>query len=324
MQKQLSISFIVPVYNTQEYIEKCVHSISSLKKIDYEIIIIDDGSTDNSGVICDNLSNKYSNIKVIHTQNSGVSHARNVGIKESKGKWLSFIDSDDFINEKFNILINYLNDPNIELIHYGWTYINNKVSNYQVIKSTKDLTYKTLFARKIFHGYVWSYLFRKDIISQNNILFSTDMKYAEDWEFIFKYYSYLKHNVIISHECIYNQVCRIGSATNQKLGVQYINDNFKMYDRVLSVTSNNSKDLKQVIIYHLQLINIWLSNNIIYSDYYSLRKTYKNNVKKLFYKHPCFSLSPIILVPAIISHKSIYKFCVMIHNKIHSISQRNE
>lgn len=324
MQKQLSISFIIPVYNTQEYIEKCVHSILSLKNIDYEIIIIDDGSTDNSGVICDNLSYKYSNIKVIHTYNSGVSHARNVGIKESKGKWLSFIDSDDFINEQFNILINYLSNPNIELIHYGWLYIHNNIHNYQIIKRTQIFTHKVFFSKKIFHGYVWSYLFRKDIISKNNILFSTDMKYAEDWEFIFKYYSFLSKNVIVLHECIYNQIFRVGSATNQKLGVQYINDNFKMYDRVLSLTKHHSRFFKKVAIYHLHSINIWISNNIIYPNYHKLINTYRSNIKNLFHKHPNYTLSPIILMPAIISYKPIYILYITIYNKIHSVLIKNE
>lgn len=95
------ISIIVPVYNVEKYLERCVQSILNQTYKDYEILLIDDGSTDNSGNICEHLAAKYGKIRVIHQKNQGLSGARNIGIEESKGKYIAFIDSDDFIDKRY-------------------------------------------------------------------------------------------------------------------------------------------------------------------------------------------------------------------------------
>ena len=92
------ISVIVPVYNVEKYIEKCVESIIAQTYTDLEIILVDDGSTDNSGKLCDLYASKDERIRVIHKENGGLSDARNVGIEQSTGEYLSFIDSDDYIH----------------------------------------------------------------------------------------------------------------------------------------------------------------------------------------------------------------------------------
>lgn len=91
------ISVIIPAYNVEPYIKKCVMSVVNQTWNNIEILIIDDGSTDNTGVLCDKLSRDYSSIKVIHQDNAGLSVARNVGIENSKGEWIAFLDSDDWV-----------------------------------------------------------------------------------------------------------------------------------------------------------------------------------------------------------------------------------
>lgn len=94
------ISVVIPIYNVEKYLEKCVRSVLAQKGIEKEIILVDDGSTDNSRVLCDHLSNKYSdNIRVIHKDNEGVSRARNDGIEAALGDWIAFVDADDDIEE---------------------------------------------------------------------------------------------------------------------------------------------------------------------------------------------------------------------------------
>lgn len=317
---EISISFIIPIYNTDKYIKKCVLSIvNNYSLIDYEIILVNDGSTDNSAFICDNLSKEYENIRTIHIKNAGVSNARNVGIRESKGKWISFIDSDDFIECELDILSKFLHNQEIELIHYGWKYISTTVQKYSVSDKTEILTCEELFKRKIFHGYVWSYLFKKEIILKNNILFSTNMKYAEDWEFIFKYYSVINKKVLLLNTCIYNQFSREGSATNQKLGEQYIKDNFKMYNEVLSL--NKSKYLSSCIKHHLYSINIWVVNNVIYKDFQNLTYIYRKSVREILNrKNIMFVLSPIILLPIFSKNKYIYSLFVKLYNRINPLN----
>ena len=103
----MKISVIVPVYNVEKYLTKCVDSIMNQTYKDLEIILVDDGSTDNSGKICDEYVKKDKRFKVIHKKNGGLSDARNVGIKNSTGEYLSFIDSDDYIdNDMIECLYN--------------------------------------------------------------------------------------------------------------------------------------------------------------------------------------------------------------------------
>ena len=99
------VSIIVPVYNVEKYIEKCLNSLISQSYRNIEIILIDDGSKDNSGKICDKYKKKDPRIKVIHKENAGVSEARNSGIQKATGKYLCFVDADDFV---MNDYIKYL------------------------------------------------------------------------------------------------------------------------------------------------------------------------------------------------------------------------
>lgn len=102
-------SIIIPVYNVKEYLDDCLKSILEQTYINYEIILVDDGSTDGSAELCDNYSRNYKNIKVIHENNSGVSCARNVGLANSSGKYILFVDPDDSVKKNFiDKLINSL------------------------------------------------------------------------------------------------------------------------------------------------------------------------------------------------------------------------
>lgn len=95
------ISIVVPIYNVQDYLERCIQSIISQTYKNIEIILVDDGSNDNSGKICDEYLRKDERIKVIHKENGGLSDARNVGKENAKGTYIAFIDSDDYIRTKF-------------------------------------------------------------------------------------------------------------------------------------------------------------------------------------------------------------------------------
>ena len=108
--KKIKLSIIIPVYNVEKYLSICLDSVLAQDLKNIEVIMVDDGSTDNSGEICDKYSNKYSNFIAIHQKNKGLSGARNTGIKKSKGEFLMFIDSDDFINKNvsLNSIVNNL------------------------------------------------------------------------------------------------------------------------------------------------------------------------------------------------------------------------
>ena len=97
--KNIEMSIIVPVYNVEEYLDRCMQSIISQYNADFEIVLVDDGSKDSSGIMCDEYATKYGFVKVIHQKNAGLSEARNTGIKNSNGKYLMFVDSDDYLEE---------------------------------------------------------------------------------------------------------------------------------------------------------------------------------------------------------------------------------
>lgn len=95
------ISVIVPVYNVEKYLSRCIESILSQTFTDFELLLIDDGSTDRSGEICDEYAKKDTRIRVFHTKNRGVSAARNLGLDNAKGEWISFVDSDDWVENDY-------------------------------------------------------------------------------------------------------------------------------------------------------------------------------------------------------------------------------
>ena len=124
------ISIIVPIYNVEKYVEKCIESIISQTYKNLEIILVDDGSPDNSGVICDEYAQKDSRIKVIHKENGGLSSARNVGLDIASGEYISFIDSDDYISPRFvEIMYEVSQKYNLEIVQCSFTRNEAEISN---------------------------------------------------------------------------------------------------------------------------------------------------------------------------------------------------
>ena len=113
------ISVIVPVYNVEQYLPRCIDSILAQTFTDFELLLIDDGSKDKSGAICDAYARKDPRIRVFHKPNGGVSSARNMGLDNAKGEWIAFVDSDDWVNEDF--LANFVEiDSGEDLLSQGF------------------------------------------------------------------------------------------------------------------------------------------------------------------------------------------------------------
>ncbi|WP_051190344.1 glycosyltransferase family 2 protein [Kaistella palustris] len=187
------ISVIVPVYNAGKYLEQCIESIVRQKIADFEIILINDGSTDRSGEICDKYVCLDERVRVFHQQNAGVSNARNVGIKAAVGEWITFIDSDDYITENyFNsitdnlnadwILVNISRDLNSE-IHEHLKLVDRRYEKTSFIKD--------FFLYPHFPG-PWAKFFKRDIIINNKLQFNPDLKFGEDALFNLQYLNLCK------------------------------------------------------------------------------------------------------------------------------------
>ena len=137
------ITVIVPVYNAEETIERCVRSIMTQSYQDLEILLIDDGSQDKSSEICDQLARKDDRITVVHTLNGGAAKARNIGLDIAKGSYVGFVDSDDYVDSKmYEILLKCLKEENVDVSCVGMVRENQDGSNQQIIRCPK---YKMVF-----------------------------------------------------------------------------------------------------------------------------------------------------------------------------------
>lgn len=197
---QDKISIIVPVYNAENTIERCIKSIVECMNTDIEIILVDDCSKDNSVNICKKLKNDYSFIKLYQNlENKGVSYTRNVGLKNASGDYILFIDSDDYVENNYIntfmecllkypksfIVCGYINDD----MKYNQTKTNIVLSENQFeIGDIKDLLVK-LFNHNLLQQ-LWNKVFIKEIIDRNNIAFDETINVGEDFKFILDYLKY--------------------------------------------------------------------------------------------------------------------------------------
>lgn len=186
------ISIIVPVYNAEKYLHRCIDSILAQTFSDFELLLINDGSKDNSGEICDEYAAKDSRVRVLHKENGGVSSARNRGLDNAKGEWIAFCDSDDWVKDCYlENLYGYTNE-NLDLIISFPTYIYTdgtiKVSEYKE-KIVNEQNFEEIFVEHSMHQNTspWSKLFRRVIIERMKIRFCEDMHIGEDLLFLYTY-----------------------------------------------------------------------------------------------------------------------------------------
>ena len=195
----MNYSFIIPVYNCKEYLSACVESIRAAGLADYEILLVDDGSIDGSGAVCDELAEKYPQVRVIHQENGGASAARNRGIREAKGDKILFFDADDTIDP--GALGRVLADPRCDeadLTIFGLTfdyYRNGRCYRRDPLffeydgvmdKDCWDREFTTLFLKNSLSP-VWNKVFRREILQAHGLALDAGLFLYEDFEFVLRY-----------------------------------------------------------------------------------------------------------------------------------------
>ena len=210
------ISIIIPVYNSERYIHRCIDSVLRQTFPDYELILVDDGSSDLSGEICDSYANKDIRIKVIHQINSGVSSARNTGIAMAKGKYITFCDSDDELWPDYLAVMNNAPEDE-EMVIAGWQYIDEKGKEIfashgyerddQIPVNRKSVE-ELIIDEKT--DYAWAKRFLSNKIRENQIRFDETESFGEDTLFVFKYLCCC-HSVSIKKNIIYSYRYHDGS-----------------------------------------------------------------------------------------------------------------
>ena len=193
------ISVIIPVFNTANLLDRCLQSVVDQGFDDWEGLLIDDGSTDGSSLICDDWSLRDSHFKVIHQPNQGVSFARNVGIDLSRGDWIYFLDSDDYCVDI------PIPDPDMDLILGNYRCESSLIRSRRCPDAAFD-NYALSFLREDIRCCVGSYLVRKRLLDDHSLRFTTGCLYGEDLEFHFKLFLFSKGVQFSDHcFCCYQQ-----------------------------------------------------------------------------------------------------------------------
>ena len=182
-----TISVIVPVYKVEEYLPACIRSILRQTYRDFELILVDDGSPDRCGEICDEFAMKDKRIRVIHQENGGVSRARNVGIDLARGEWIAFVDSDDLITPKYLEKFALTPGEEADLIIQSALHLNSKLRRSEFSFDNhlfKDLS-DILDERHLSFVVPWCKLFRTNLIERHHIRFPETICYSEDQVFYY-------------------------------------------------------------------------------------------------------------------------------------------
>ena len=191
------LSIIIPIYNTGPYLPRCFDSILSQSYTDFELLLVDDGSTDNSGAICEAYAQKDTRIKVFHTKNGGICSARNIGLDHTQGEWVYFVDSDDELKpDGLQTLVDCISDD-VDCVMGGYEQYDLDGSLIETEKKHETLTLSkrdslmVLFSGHSIHysylGYVWIRLFRNRIIQNHGLRFDTSIMIKEDTLFVTQY-----------------------------------------------------------------------------------------------------------------------------------------
>lgn len=189
-----TISIIVPVYNVEPFLTACLNSIKSQSFFDFECIMVDDGSNDNSGSIIDSFSLKDKRFIAVHQENLGVSIARNKGLDCAKGKYISFVDSDDLLHPNFlSILYRTIVDSNSDISRCSYTSdieeLEFEDDNTNYTKESVRYYSKNMLAGIGIDGYLWNKLFKSNLIRDNSLRFVEGLSIWEDMLFLMEYYN---------------------------------------------------------------------------------------------------------------------------------------
>lgn len=216
------ISVIVPVYNTEKYLHRCIDSILFQTYTDFELLLIDDGSTDSSGTICDEYAEKDSRVRVFHKANGGVSSARNLGLDNAQGEWITFVDADDELVDENSLQILYnpiSHNSNIELSVCGYEcYDVDGLKTFSTasfdINSGLDVdnTISMAYGCSYYQFYSIAKLYKTSIIKKYSIRFDEKIYFSEDRLFIIQYICHCERNAYFSSLPIYKYLLRTGGA----------------------------------------------------------------------------------------------------------------
>ncbi len=216
-EKQPLISVIVPIYKVEQYLNRCVQSIVDQTYKNLEIILVDDGSPDNSPAMCDAWAEKDDRVQVVHKKNGGVSSARNAGLDAANGAYIGFVDGDDYIEpDMYAQLLRAIQKDSSDMAVCGYYYNQDVVTFPEsvCVSAEQAMCYMFDSATKAFEGYCWNKLYRQALIHTNKLYFDRHLAHAEDTKFNYEYLRCCTKVTVIGYTG-YTYVQRANSATQK-------------------------------------------------------------------------------------------------------------
>lgn len=220
------VSIIVPIYNAEQYLRRCVDSILNQEYTDFELLLVNDGSTDASGDICEEYGDRDPRVIVIQKENTGVSDSRNRALDRARGKYIQFLDSDDWITpDATRLFVRAAEEYGCDMVISDfYRVVGERLSTKGDIEEEGVLTREEFAAHMMenpadfYYGVLWNKLYRRDIVEEHNLRMDTDINWCEDFMFNLEYIRYAKVFYAL-HAPIYYYVKRKGSLASQGINI---------------------------------------------------------------------------------------------------------
>lgn len=312
------ISIIVPVYKVEKYLRRCLDSIANQSFTDWECILVDDGSPDNSGKICDEYAENDKRFRVFHQENAGVSAARNKGLDEAKGEWIGFVDSDDWVEPNmYEYLYNDALETKSDVVICGFVGQHNHRIKSEITR--REEATKLLFDKKGFGGFSVLRLIASDLVQ--DVRFDTNVSYMEDNEFFYFIFKKCK-KIYWDNEPLYHYERRSDSVTAQKGLTRQAKSALNMLDQLYE--AEELKYIKKIILNHrLRFTIIFaypyikISERKTNTDFIFLQTVLKANIFEIFL-NSSFSIREKIMTLIIISNSltNIYLLMIRLSNHL--------
>lgn len=241
------VTIVVPIYNMEKYMKKCIMGLLEQSFQDIEIVLVDDGSTDNSLELCDEYAFHYPDkIRVIHKENGGLSSARNAGIDIARGEYIIFPDPDDWVDSDYiekamQIQMKY--QPDLVCMGHYVEYDDRTIlanQNEKFIQMSGQEAQRSLLLPPCMNGFAWNKLYHLDIIRKNNLKFLDDVGTTEDLDFAFRYLKYCESVCFAPEARVYHYYQRVGAATQNKFSVKKL-ENIHTYEKMIQECSADSE-----------------------------------------------------------------------------------
>lgn len=308
----MKVSIIVPVYNVETYLSKCVESLLNQTSTDIEIILVDDGSTDGSPAICDFYSTKYNNIHTYHKVNGGLSSARNYGVEKAIGDWIIFVDSDDYwvSSEVLSTLLHVACKNNADVVRFEYSAVDEsgEALYEHSYEKKRSIIGRPITSYELFHWgisgeyFTCLFLLRRSLVS--DLRFDESRKFQEDIDFGLRLFATKQFNCAYCEKRFYAYRKRRNSITTtpalSNLVASFtLADQFYYYADIAS-----DRDLQQEYRYNAVMMYYWTLCTFVEKPYFDIRRgafkalrvnSFRKKAIVRMFKHRVFSKASLLI-----------------------------